>query len=73
MKRLLCVLSILFCIVLCACGNAKSVGIIGGADGPTAILVTEKGESGMYQQITQKEAKTIMDSGKDYILLDVRE
>jgi len=27
----------------------------------------------MYQQITQNEAKKIMDSGEDYIILDVRE
>ena len=27
----------------------------------------------MYSQITQDEAKQIMDSGEDYILLDVRE
>ena len=27
----------------------------------------------MYQQITQDEAKKIMDSSEDYILLDVRE
>ena len=27
----------------------------------------------MYQQITQDEAKKIMDSGEDFIILDVRE
>ena len=27
----------------------------------------------MYQQITQEEAKKIMDSGEEYIVLDVRE
>ena len=27
----------------------------------------------MYQQITQEEAKKIMDSGEEYIILDVRE
>lgn len=27
----------------------------------------------MYQQITQSEAKKIMDSGEDFIILDVRE
>ena len=27
----------------------------------------------MYQQITQQEAKNIMDSGSEYVLLDTRE
>ena len=53
--------------------NASSIGIIGGADGPTAILVSEKGEKAMYQQITTEEAKKIMDSGEEHIILDTRE
>ena len=63
----------LCCIILTACGNDKSVGIIGGADGPTQIIIAEKGEGAMYQQITQEEAKTIMDSEEKFIILDVRE
>lgn len=73
MKKLLCIASILLCIYFTACGEAKSVGIIGGADGPTAILVSEKGEKAMYQQITPQDAKKVMDSGEEHILLDVRE
>lgn len=42
MKKLLCIILILLCILLTACGDATSIGIIGGADGPTAILVSEK-------------------------------
>lgn len=41
MKRLLTAL-LLLC--LCGCGNAASVGIIGGADGPTSILVANRAE-----------------------------
>ncbi len=73
MKNLLHIISILFCILLAACGNDKSIGIIGGADGPTAIFVTEKGEKAMYEQITAEEAKGIMDSGEEHIILDTRE
>ncbi len=73
MKKVLCMISALLCIFLTACGEDKSIGIIGGADGPTAILVSEKGENAMYEIITAEEAKKIMDSGEEYVLLDVRE
>ncbi len=73
MKKILCVISALLCIFLTACEDAASIGIIGGADGPTAIIVSEKGENAMYEQITAEEAKKIMDSAEDLVILDVRE
>ena len=73
MKKVLCIISILLCILLTACGNDSSIGIIGGADGPTSIIVSEKGEKAMYEQITAEEAKKIMDSGEKHIILDTRE
>ena len=73
MKKILCIISFVLCIVLTACGNDSSVGIIGGADGPTSIIIAEKGEKAMYEQITQEEAKKIMDSGEEHIILDARE
>ena len=73
MKKILCITLTLLCIFLTACGNDSSIGIIGGADGPTSIIVADKGEKVMYEQITPQEAKRIMDSGKAYIILDVRE
>ena len=73
MKKILCITLTLLCIFLTACGNDSSIGIIGGADGPTSIMVADKGEKAMYEQITPQEAKRIMDSGKAYIILDVRE
>ena len=73
MKKVLCIISVLLCILLTACGNDSSVGIIGGADGPTSIIVAEKGEKAMYEQITAEEAKKIMDSGEEHIILDTRE
>ena len=72
-KKMLCNMLILLCILLTACGDATSIGIIGGADGPTSIIVAQKGEKVMYEQITAKEAKKIMDSGEENIILDARE
>lgn len=73
MKKVLYITSILLCILLSGCGDATSIGIIGGADGPTSIIVAEKGEKAMYEQITPEEAKKIMDSGAEHIILDTRE
>ena len=73
MKKILCIISTILCIFLTACGDATSIGIIGGADGPTSIIVAEKGEKAMYEQITPEEAKKIMDSVKGHIILDTRE
>ena len=73
MKKLLCIISAILCIFLTACTDATSIGIIGGADGPTSIIIAEKGEKTMYEQITAEEAKKIMDSGEECIILDTRE
>ena len=73
MKKILYIISVILCIFLTACGNDSSIGIIGGADGPTSIIVAEKGEKAMYEQITPQEAKKIMDSGEKHIILDTRE
>ena len=73
MKKILCLISALFCIFFSACGNDNNIGVIGGADGPTSIIVAEKGEKAMYEQITAEEAKKIMDSGEEHIILDTRE
>lgn len=72
MKKILIICALL-CIFLSACGKDNSIGIIGGADGPTSIIVAKKGEKAMYKQITANEAKRIMDSGADFVILDVRE
>ncbi len=73
MKKLLYILVAVLCIFLTACKNDGSIGIIGGADGPTSIIVAEKGEKAMYEQITHEDAKKIMDSAEEHIILDTRE
>ncbi len=39
MKKTVLLMMIACCLILSACSNAASIGIIGGADGPTAIYV----------------------------------
>lgn len=73
MKKSLTFIIALLCILLTACGEDKSVGVIGGADGPTAIIVSEEGEKAVYTQISAAEAKRIMDSGEAHVILDTRE
>jgi len=75
MTKTIIAFSALVCITLSGCGDAVSVGIIGGADGPTEVIVAEKEDEKMikYKQITPDMAKEIMDSGEEYTLLDVRE
>ena len=68
MKKI--VILLFLCIIFTSCGEDKDISIIGGADVPTAIKV---GERKMYINITPDEAKRIMDSGEEYVLLDVRE
>ena len=46
MKKILFILTILFMLFACSCSNeSSSVGIIGGADGPTSVLVSTPGNS----------------------------
>lgn len=73
MKKIVYIISAVLCILLTDCSKDSGIGIIGGADGPTTIIVAEKGEKAMYQQITPQEAKKIMDSDEEHIVLDVRE
>ena len=67
MKKILCIISVVFCIFLAACEKDSGMGIIGGADGPTSIIISDKGGKMMYQQITPEEAKRIMPKIKQLI------
>lgn len=59
MKKFFSLILFLVLITLCSCANDTDNTI--------------KGETIMYEQITPTQAKSIMDSEKDYIILDVRE
>lgn len=72
MKKTIALFLVLL-VFLCSCTEKADIGIIGGADGPTAIVVSDIKENEMYEMISAQEAKEIMDSGVDHIILDVRE
>ena len=61
-KKILCITALLPLIFLTACKNDTGME-----------PVVEKGEKVMYQQITPKEAKEIMDGGESHTILDVRD
>ena len=44
-------------LTLSACGNANSVGIIGGADGPTSVMVPEKEEESAKKNETAEKTE----------------
>ncbi len=58
MKRI-CMVLMLCSFLFTACSNAKSVGIIGGADGPTEILVSENNSSVPEQTTTDAWSITL--------------
>ena len=60
MKKLL-ILSMLLCMLLPSCANTTKED--------TKI---EKGETAMYEMITAEDAKKIMDTEKDYVIIDAR-
>ena len=59
MKKLFFIILSVLCVVHSACGHSTE----------------EKNEGGnaMYLEISQQEAKELMDSQKDFVILDVRE
>ncbi len=72
MKKVL-IITFLLCIFLSACGTDSSIGMGGSKSETTSVAVSEKDEKTMFEQITAEDAKKIMDSDEDYIILDVRE
>lgn len=67
MKRLYLLAALVCVFTMSACGKANSIGVIGGADGPTAILVSE--ENKLYGEkipirMFKAEGELYYDSGK---------
>ena len=60
MKKICCILFIFLCIILPSCGNDRS-------------NPQNEGEGLMYEQITPQQAKELMDTYPNAIILDVRE
>ncbi|MBE7020577.1 MAG: sodium ion-translocating decarboxylase subunit beta [Ruminococcaceae bacterium] len=68
MKRAFILILVLCCSLLTACDNA-SIGIIGGADGPTAIIVgkeTDKVKGKFGEQLEKKPVRMINVDGELY-------
>lgn len=66
MKRMYWLGVIIFCGVLfAACGNQDTVGIIGGADGPTEIVLQQSGKNDEMQSLRmlRLDGKLYYDSG----------
>ena len=53
MKRILTISLLMCCLLLTACDNA-SIGVIGGADGPTSIFVAERKDDGVNSSDVEK-------------------
>ena len=58
MKRIITITLIMSCLLLTACNNA-SIGVIGGADGPTKIYISENGGKVKGQYGEQLEKKPV--------------
>lgn len=50
MKRVLFISVILTALLFSACGSKNSIGIIGGADGPTSVVVSGKDKNAVYEK-----------------------
>ncbi len=55
--------SALLCGILVGCGDATSIGIIGGADGPTNVVVHKKGNYTV--EMHDRVSKAILEYNKD--------
>ena len=50
MKRVLFISVILAVLLFSACGSKNSIGIIGGADGSTSVVVSGKDKNAVYEK-----------------------
>jgi len=71
-KKLLMTGLLFITLALAGCGQ-KEMHIIGGADGPTSIFLSDKiSESDSYTQIDQETAKLMMELDDGHVIVDVR-
>ena len=68
-KLILLILALIFILTVTGCSNAQNSQI---GDEETMPTQNTTAESTTYEQITAEEAKTLMDSETNYIILDVR-
>ncbi len=70
MKRIITLSLIMCCLLLTACDNA-SIGVIGGADGPTKIIVSEKENSTIKSSDVKKYFKEHYVNERELPVLDI--
>ena len=70
MKRIITLTLIMCCLLLTGCDNA-SIGVIGGADGPTKILVSEKENSTIKSSDVKKYFKEHYVNERELPVLDI--
>ena len=70
MKRIITISLIMCCLLLTGCDNA-SIGVIGGADGPTKILVSEKENSTIKSSDVKKYFKEHYVNERELPVLDI--
>jgi len=58
MKRILLPILLLCCLLLASCKDDATIGIIGGADGPTAILVSDGKDNNVRMTFGEQYEKT---------------
>ncbi len=57
MKRITSIILLLCCLTLVSCNNNATIGIIGGSDGPTAILISGENKNGSNAHLGNKDGK----------------
>lgn len=72
MAKFFLLIFLAFCLILTACANTKTAEVHNG-NGVTAKITENEGKEQMYKNISAEEAKKIMDTEENYIILDVRE
>lgn len=73
MAKFLLLIVLAFCLILTACANTKKSTEGHNGNGVTAKITENEGEKQMYENISAEEAKKIMDTEENYVILDVRE
>lgn len=65
MKKCFVIVSFFLCLALVGCGG-KTVGVVGGADGPTAVYVSEKNNQSQKESVrlVRADGKLYYDSKK---------
>ena len=71
-KAVIAIMAIMILAAGCGAKKESDTTIIGGADGPTSVFLSEKFSADGYTQIDQETAKVMMDIDDGHVIVDVR-